>query len=82
MWEDLEANYPPGSLLLSEAERKDDAELSYLASPLGLALQMVKKMFRRLEGGRVHWFIHIFRGFPVVRSIMRVPNSPGLKRRL
>lgn len=47
VWEDLEANYPPGPLLLSEAERKDDAELSYLASPLGLALQMVKKMFRR-----------------------------------
>lgn len=47
VWEDLEANYPPGSFLLSEAERKDDAELSYLASPLGLALQMVKKMFRR-----------------------------------
>lgn len=46
VWEDLEANYPPGPLLLSETERKDDAELRYLASPLGLALQMVKRMFR------------------------------------
>lgn len=46
---DLEANDLPGPLLLSETERKEseqDEQLRYLASPLGLAVQIIKKMFK------------------------------------
>lgn len=47
VWKDLEVSNEPGPLGLNKAERKDAEELSHLASPWGLAVQMMKKMFRK-----------------------------------